>query len=715
MAVTSGFFNSLNGDRKYNAEQFSALFDNLITDGVFANVGTAFEVKATPENTITIGIGRAWFNSIWLYNDALYPMVPQEPEVLLNRIDAIVIEINHNEAVRSGQIRWVYGTPSSEPVRPTLTNTDEVHQYPLAYVYRHAGVSDVIQADITNMIGTSACPYVTGILSTQSIDKVVAQWESQFNVWFDGLQTELDGDVAANLANQVLDLQSRFHDLAKDRAVYEVLQDSTGATIKDSNGGDILARTVLGGEDVIINYPTGGAGADEVDGFEVGDILTTVRTDLDDKWLLCNGANLDRDAYPELNSARPKTPLGNWYENNTEHGSRTDTYIGKVAFGNGWYVHAIRQTQSGTNYLTVYYTKDPNGSWTEKIIDSNGKNREITICGLAYGNGYFVLYGFRHNQSQNVYEHVIYYTTDPSSTWTSVVKHSAAIGRTTASVSSLAFLNGQFVMTYEENFNQPYQSPITSTIRVAYSDNPASWTTTSNIISFGNMGDHGSITCAGYFNGYYILAARYVVYNGSNVTGYLYTSQLDSAWTFVNMFSQYSFTANSPILGMIYVNGQYVFCLYANIPSLGSPGRYLYAVDDITNFSFSASNFIEVPDAAYNYGNYAYGIFHVNSYVCLMGGDSIYAIPDTAPLNSEWVGKPIFADTGVFSSRPTGINACGADENFILAITTDMIGDDKRYTRRAYIDMRKISIPSISYDGVAYSYIKVRSEATNGN
>ena len=46
MAVTSGFFNSLYGDRKYNAEQFSAMFDNLITDGVFSNVGNAFQVTA---------------------------------------------------------------------------------------------------------------------------------------------------------------------------------------------------------------------------------------------------------------------------------------------------------------------------------------------------------------------------------------------------------------------------------------------------------------------------------------------------------------------------------------------------------------------------------------------------------------------------------------------------------------------------------------------
>ena len=31
MAFTYGFFNSLNGDRKYTAEQLSSIFDGLIT------------------------------------------------------------------------------------------------------------------------------------------------------------------------------------------------------------------------------------------------------------------------------------------------------------------------------------------------------------------------------------------------------------------------------------------------------------------------------------------------------------------------------------------------------------------------------------------------------------------------------------------------------------------------------------------------------------
>ena len=46
MSVTSGFFDSINGDRKYNAEQMSSIFDGIVTDGVFQNIGEAFRVQS---------------------------------------------------------------------------------------------------------------------------------------------------------------------------------------------------------------------------------------------------------------------------------------------------------------------------------------------------------------------------------------------------------------------------------------------------------------------------------------------------------------------------------------------------------------------------------------------------------------------------------------------------------------------------------------------
>lgn len=225
MSVTSGFYNSLNGDRRYNAEQMSALFDTLINDGVFANIGTSFAVNAAGGLKVLVGIGRAWFNSTWLYNDTLLSIELDVPELLLDRYDAVVIEINHSEAVRAGSIKIIKGTPSSNPQLPAMVNDAEVHQYPLAYIYVKAATAEITQAEITNKIGTSDCPFITGILQVQHIDNIVAQWmsewdqlvdvkEDEFNTWFESIKGALEGDIAANLTERVLALEDGYDDLA---------------------------------------------------------------------------------------------------------------------------------------------------------------------------------------------------------------------------------------------------------------------------------------------------------------------------------------------------------------------------------------------------------------------------------------------------------------------------------------------------------------------
>lgn len=89
MSVTCGFYNSLNGDRKYDAMQISSVFDGLIIDGVFASIGTAFAVKAAGGLTLNIGIGKAWFNHSWTLNDAVLPWKLPNPRYCLDRIDAV--------------------------------------------------------------------------------------------------------------------------------------------------------------------------------------------------------------------------------------------------------------------------------------------------------------------------------------------------------------------------------------------------------------------------------------------------------------------------------------------------------------------------------------------------------------------------------------------------------------------------------------------------
>lgn len=185
MSLTCGFFNSSNGDRKYDTTQLSSLFDGIIRDGVFASIGSAMAVTADSGLTVKVGTGRAWFNHTWTLNDAILPITLEISELLLNRIDAIVLEINHSENMRINSIKVIKGTPASVPQNPAMENTDLVHQYPLCYIYRAANSSEITQADITNAVGTEECPFVTGILSVVSIDAFISQWRAEFDRWMD--------------------------------------------------------------------------------------------------------------------------------------------------------------------------------------------------------------------------------------------------------------------------------------------------------------------------------------------------------------------------------------------------------------------------------------------------------------------------------------------------------------------------------------------------
>lgn len=203
MALTSGFFNSDNGDRKYNAVQMGAIFDGLIRDGVYASYGTAFEVKAATGLNITVGKGRAWFDRTWTLNDSVLPLTLAASEAILNRYDAVVLEINLEATVRSNSIKVLKGVGASSPVKPTPTKTPTVSQWPLAWIYRPGGSTTVLQGNIQYVVGTSDCPFVTAPLDRVTTDAMLAQWDAQFKQWFADLRSVLDGNVATNLMGAI--------------------------------------------------------------------------------------------------------------------------------------------------------------------------------------------------------------------------------------------------------------------------------------------------------------------------------------------------------------------------------------------------------------------------------------------------------------------------------------------------------------------------------
>lgn len=208
MALSSGFFNDKNGDRAYDAEQMSQIFDGIIRDGVYETIGDRFQVTPGEGMTVMVGSGRAWFDHTWTLNDNTLLLQLDPSETSLNRIDLVVLEVNSSEETRENTIKIVKGTPAVNPVRPDLVKTYFINQYPLAAVLVRAGITTPTTYDITNLVGTSECPFVIGVLEIMTIDQIVNQWRAEFEqwmsvnsaefrAWFDPFVTDTESTVNA--------------------------------------------------------------------------------------------------------------------------------------------------------------------------------------------------------------------------------------------------------------------------------------------------------------------------------------------------------------------------------------------------------------------------------------------------------------------------------------------------------------------------------------
>ena len=191
MALKFGFFNSVNGDRKYNADDISNYFLKLISNGVFATPSNAMQVQASTGMTVSVSAGWAFINCKWLENTAAYPLTLDAADVVLNRIDRIVLRLS--ESPRTMGIYIKKGTPASTPTAPELSRTKgTIWELSLAKISIHAGVTDITQAMITDeRADTELCGWVTGLIDQIDTTNLFAQFTNAFNTWFSKIKDEV--------------------------------------------------------------------------------------------------------------------------------------------------------------------------------------------------------------------------------------------------------------------------------------------------------------------------------------------------------------------------------------------------------------------------------------------------------------------------------------------------------------------------------------------
>lgn len=230
----SGFFNSVNGDRVYNADQMSSIFEGLITDGVYEAVGDKLAVQPSSAMTIQIASGRGWCKKHWFNNTAPYQMTLEASDVTLNRYCAVCIKVDDSDSVRDAKPTLKYSEFATNPVKPQPTNTETVKELILAYVYIRAKATEITASDIEDARGNEAvCGWVTGLIEQLNSATLWTQWESLFTDWFNGLQDLINENTEAMLVSALpvsLTLTLTAEGWVSESGVYKQSVTVTGMT-----------------------------------------------------------------------------------------------------------------------------------------------------------------------------------------------------------------------------------------------------------------------------------------------------------------------------------------------------------------------------------------------------------------------------------------------------------------------------------------------------
>ena len=160
----SGFFNSSDGDRVYDATDFAAYFGNLVSNGVF--YASATNLQATPGNGLAVSVaaGSAWINGSRYENtdDLNLPLTTANGSN--PRIDRIVVRLS--QVSRNIQLAVVDGPPAATPAAPALTRTSDVYELGIADVLIPAAATSIATNNITDTrLNTSLCGLVNSLVT----------------------------------------------------------------------------------------------------------------------------------------------------------------------------------------------------------------------------------------------------------------------------------------------------------------------------------------------------------------------------------------------------------------------------------------------------------------------------------------------------------------------------------------------------------------------
>lgn len=236
------FFNDVNGDRVYYAEDWARHLKKYFTNGIFNN---ELNVVSNNDMTITIKEGDANIEGYRYTNTGDLVKTIDNADGTLNRIDNVVLRLDLTNRLISAQI--IKGTFADKPVAPELVRTSTIYDLRIAKISIPAGTTTITQdlitdtrfitSDCGNVISTVQTPDTENLfIQMQTLfEKQINELNNNFEIWFDSIKNQLDSDAAGNLQNQINNLNSNKVDNAKYDPNSKNLQlTSNGKIVGDS-------------------------------------------------------------------------------------------------------------------------------------------------------------------------------------------------------------------------------------------------------------------------------------------------------------------------------------------------------------------------------------------------------------------------------------------------------------------------------------------------
>lgn len=421
----------------------------------------------------------------------------------------------------------------------------------------------------------------------------------------------------------------------------------------------------------------------------IGDIKATVRTDLGENWLLCNGDMLNRVDYPSLSELISSGPNGPWKTSDlwTSSASGFMNYISNAIYENGYY--AVAGTyHNGSNFVArIGYSTSLSGPWIFKDIWTGTVNSVNTayVSRISYVNGYYVLCGAKGSDNNQIYPTIAYSRT-LQGPWTT--KTSTSFAKSGSFVVDILYANGEYA-------ELEYVVSGSIFIRVRHGTDLS--TLLSSSASQVNQFVSAQAESFTYENGHYLVTV--INSNSMPVKEFYYTTNLNSSWTWGSLWSQPNpypvrakplYVNNKYIVAGNYSESGYNFARIAYSNSLS--GQWLYK--DL----WDASIYGSIYDFKYVNGYYFAGVKSNTK------DSSHIRIGYSANLDGIWTFKELWSG---YSRSDVNSVAYLNGEYVACGSFTDS-SSAPYFAKLAFTDSTKIQLPQIALSNSAYSYIKAK-------